>query len=55
MPRNPSSARTANHTRVNGPNTAPTAAVPCRCTANSANNMPTVIGMTKLCKPGAAI
>ena len=42
----PSTASTANHSAVTGPNSLPTLAVPWRCTMNSAVSTTSVIGTT---------
>lgn len=42
--RTPSTASTVNQSRVIGPNTFPTRAVPVRCTAKIATRMTTVMG-----------
>ena len=48
----PSSAMTANHTRVSGPKNLPMPAVPCFCTANRPNRITSVSGITNFLKAG---
>ncbi len=43
-----------NHTRIIGPNSQPTAPVPCRWIANNPTRIPSEIGTTRCERPGAA-
>ena len=55
IPLTPRTAIEMNQTAVRGPKIAPIPAVPCRCTANTAEMMMTAIGTTHCCSAGAAI
>ena len=50
----PSATSTQNHTRVIGPKNLPMPPVPKRCTANRPVSTSSVIGITQLCRLGAA-
>ena len=50
----PSTARVENQTIITGPNTRPRAAVPRRCTMNSAVSTTTARGTTNRSRSGAA-
>jgi len=54
MPRIPSAASTTNHTKVTGPKTAPTLAVPRRWKRKSPTRITSVPGTTKGRKRGVA-
>ena len=54
MPETPSTASTANHTSMTGPNSPPTTAVPRCCTRNSAISSASEKGMTYGSKIGVA-
>ena len=48
----PHAPMATNHTIITGPKNRPTAAVPCRCTANSATMITAVIGTTEILEVG---
>ena len=50
MPATPSSASTANHSSITGPNTRPTRPVPKRCATKSPRRISRVSGMTTCSK-----